>query len=394
MTIRSIHALIFSLCHVLPSNCLVCTDPRDLPQFTDNVTATSEPFRTFKGIGPLQCVKECLLRTHCRNISYNITTATCALHKSDTVITGGEGESELYSDVTSWPQRMAGECAHHDCPLNTICQPHEDKYSCYTPECLPPASVTDSDPLFVENNSLTYPVGEVVEYRCHAGHLPVGKRQCREDETWSPFICRKIQRCVQLSTCNSSYTVDEYWLFKDDDGYSKVKMYCIKGTKNWTQYVSLLDNYTSVMAGPPETCHVQYDSDTVVYGKQTLSKIAANDKEIRQFARRIFHEGDTKYPPLVTGDCSMEKQLCDVGPSFFKLNLTGTGLIVDVVGDWVVSGEGSINVTISEDSRIIEGTCKGRCVLCYLEGNVNLKVDPAYTPPLESAIMPVCDQDL
>jgi hypothetical protein len=64
-------------------------------------------FRTITDIGLQQCVRECMLRSHCLSINYNSGQLFCELNwASSTSSTDGVGEREGFkqTDVNTWPR--------------------------------------------------------------------------------------------------------------------------------------------------------------------------------------------------------------------------------------------------------------------------------------------------
>ncbi|VDI45879.1 Hypothetical predicted protein [Mytilus galloprovincialis] len=70
----------------------------------------------------MECAKECLLTSQCKAINYRKNWKLCdALGERPDGAAIQDESGSVYSDISTWPKTLAGECADHNCGEGKKC---------------------------------------------------------------------------------------------------------------------------------------------------------------------------------------------------------------------------------------------------------------------------------
>lgn len=197
----------------------------------------------------LKCVKQCLKMANCTSINFRSPWKLCDLNSGadfqyNLVNEGGC----MFSEISKWPQALAGSCAGHDCTEGYMCKgkTSDGRFECtfkYCPEapCVQNAEV-------IEKFGLYRSVGRGVKYRCQTGYHMTG----------SPFAaCSHLGSWNVMFACSVVTTGEHYKPVDCDDivekqsgvyriypiGGNGFNVYCDWSTNNegWTVFQQRYD---------------------------------------------------------------------------------------------------------------------------------------------------------
>ncbi|XP_048237316.1 uncharacterized protein LOC124113781 [Haliotis rufescens] len=163
-------------------------------------------FITFKDLGLLGCVKQCLVREKCQSFNFHFDKTTCELNAinsstTDAVVSADQGSA--YSDIESWPRRVAGSCWNHTCAVNSVCVDYRNDSPYCRVECPDPQTVRNGQILSQRN---CHEVGCVIEYNCSVGYVQSREAVCGQDGSWSSFKC--VRGCGNPPLVNNAVLDD------------------------------------------------------------------------------------------------------------------------------------------------------------------------------------------
>ncbi|XP_060068684.1 uncharacterized protein LOC132548808 [Ylistrum balloti] len=181
---------------------------------------SQEAFLVFEHIGIQQCSRECLLRTNCKAVAYNLEHLNCYLGDNNTYITTSSNQEEIASTRTilmEFEGQLLKSCVGHSCDESSVCV----EMSTGTSECAswftlnntsselasttvsatemtaalttiqgqnpvecgdPPIVVDATTPISNDRS-----IGTVLSYSCQAGLIAKGDTEttCESDGQWS-----------------------------------------------------------------------------------------------------------------------------------------------------------------------------------------------------------------
>ncbi|XP_041357493.1 uncharacterized protein LOC121374454 [Gigantopelta aegis] len=105
---------------VVRSSCPACTNIDNFSDLVIHNTAMDSTFKILKDFGLLRCVQQCLFRTRCNSINFDISRSICELNQA-TNNSPSFRNGSLFSEMTNWPKRLAGICENRSCPTNKTC---------------------------------------------------------------------------------------------------------------------------------------------------------------------------------------------------------------------------------------------------------------------------------
>lgn len=95
------------------------------------------------------CVKQCQLRRRCTSFNFNVTSGTCFLNEKPSTDSSSQVipfTNSVYSDIGTWPSRLAGACESHTCPENAECRETDSgDFDCDVTSCVDPPGVDNGE---------------------------------------------------------------------------------------------------------------------------------------------------------------------------------------------------------------------------------------------------------
>ncbi|KAK6169074.1 hypothetical protein SNE40_020195 [Patella caerulea] len=332
--------------------------------------------------GLMACSRECLFQTNCLSFNFHLTSGLCELMRIEAdPSTLVPSPDVAYASKVDWGKELTGSCQYTDCPPNYKCVEGSNGGTCVLTECGLPFLEYGINPLYNGTG-----MGCTAVFTCSGlGIHPENVSLTCSSTTgrWEGGRCRNVASCEAVKECGSDYEDGEYWLYPMIYGNrQKIKVYCFGlNTGNPQAYVSL----------PPGNKHFypkyQYDHSCGLNdnfyrsGESVFTKIGLNvdtmtiRSEDYQFTQVLWGVNG-EY--AVAADCVQRPtQTCTQGNyGSFKINTTGTGVIIDPKTTWGFFGWGSAQNYFNRDSdQVIEIQCKGYCGGCRPESDVKLQVD-------------------
>ncbi|ESP01666.1 hypothetical protein LOTGIDRAFT_172515 [Lottia gigantea] len=364
-----------------------CFKPATDVPLSDNLRMNTDSFLTRPSLGPVDCVRTCKLHSLCNFVNYNKHTLDCSL-----LAINGDLVSDydhIHIAVIKWNDNMLDGCKHHQCPNNTMCKANDHVgYECQTIGC---------NAIYVNNINHTsfsrkplWNFGETVEYACTRGYFTADNATCLTSGMWSSFTCQRYLQCGDNDVC-SVVENKHYWIYFNET-QKLHKIYCDNGAS-----LTLLEYNTAttpaVIRGVG-SCALIFDimkgQGYTDFQKVRLKLFPVHIKTY------LLPFTNSTYTPQYYGhatDCYAGNNSHECGVlGKFIINTQGTGLRIKPSINWKTYGFNGViaNITRSYDGNYIEGYCGGQCGGCEPDGKLYLEADPNYTPPFESAELPIC----
>ncbi|XP_071109395.1 complement component receptor 1-like protein [Haliotis cracherodii] len=261
--------------------------------------------------------------------------------------------------------------------------------------CMDPPSIGNGT--FIDVGEGPWLNGTLVNYKCDQifykfdgiGHKVV----CLDTGQWSSPSCRPIRKCDHVRTCRSSYGDGEYWMYPTAFGSTAVKIYCHQLASSPEEYITL----------PGETS-VDYSNTNCERNKGHLEFKSCKTTIFNRAKVHVWHM--KSFSQQLKDTTFINQPSCDdirmgwvydcsggcsgASARRFKINTTGTGVIVDPNQKWL-AGSRQVVTTRTASNRVVSGSCERKCGWCTpLNSTIKYIIDPAYLPPTESATKPEC----
>ncbi|OWF46245.1 hypothetical protein KP79_PYT15465 [Mizuhopecten yessoensis] len=145
-------------------------------------------FRVLANSSYIGCVRECLLRQHCRAITYYRTYYICHLGSQSGVLERVDDNKTLSSHPTDWnpPKSIVGNCSEKPCAVGQRCtELSSGSIVCINTECSDPPEITSS------TTSGLRPIGITISYEsvANSSYSPIISGNpnitCKADTTWT-----------------------------------------------------------------------------------------------------------------------------------------------------------------------------------------------------------------
>ncbi|XP_046556017.1 A disintegrin and metalloproteinase with thrombospondin motifs 9-like isoform X2 [Haliotis rubra] len=323
----------------------MCSKIDDVPQLRKNQRLPGKKLFSTMTDGVMLCARLCLGALLCGSFNFNIRTGVCELND----VTLGTEVTEVihapdyvFSEVNSWPKRLAGVCVSHSCLESQYCQPNNDSdYSC--------------KPLVVTS-------------------------------------CSDVQQCQPASPDG------EYWLHVGSHPFNQTRIYCHDmNTENPREYVTLInENYGFYPGVSSLGCGVEKPKPELE-NDQWFQKIGFDVKHMTVVKNDYtFANWTNKAKPYGrAADCytghGNSVAVCGT-KGRFKIDLRGTGLAVVPEQTWRKYGYQAIIESISrnQEGTVIELRCGGYCGYCDPVGSLTLQVNSNEDLPSISATTVTC----
>ncbi|XP_067686027.1 uncharacterized protein [Haliotis asinina] len=338
-------AIVFIIC-VYPAHTeKMCSKSDDLPQLTKSQRLPGKVLFSTMADGVMLCARLCLGASLCGSFNFNMKTGVCELNDATLGTEVKEvihAEHYVFSDVNSWPKRLAGVCVNHSCSESQYCQPNNDS-----------------------------------DYSC------------------KPLVATS---CSDVQQCQPESPDGEYWLNVGSYPFNQIRIYCHEmNTENPREYVTLMnENYgfypglrspgcTGDVSRPEMENHrwfqkIRFDVKhmTVVRNDYTFSNWTSKATPYGRAADCYTTHGDS------VAVCGTKGR--------FTIDLRGTGLAVVPEQTWSKDGFMSIiqSISRSHEGSVIELRCGGFCGGCDPVGSLKLQVNSNENLPSNSTTTVMC----
>ncbi|CAC5404468.1 unnamed protein product [Mytilus coruscus] len=154
-------------------------------------------------ISMLECVKECMITSHCTGINYRHLWLMCDILGDAKDLT-----SEMncvYSAIKTWDKSMAGECEYHTCNNGDKCFFDGEHQKCETAFCVDSPYAPNA--ISAEKFGIYRNIGAAVKFKCEHEYEMNGHpySECQPSGQWENwFLCVKKEKCS-----------DEWTIFSD-----------------------------------------------------------------------------------------------------------------------------------------------------------------------------------
>ncbi|CAG2217290.1 unnamed protein product [Mytilus edulis] len=169
---------------------------------------STDILRRLIGISMLECVKECMITSHCTGINYRQLWLMCDILGDLKDLT-----SEIncvYSAIKTWNKSMAGECKNHTCKNGEKCVIDADNWKCEPAFCVD--SPYSLNAVSAERFGPYRNIGAAVKFKCKHNYEMNGKpySQCLPSMQWENWFS-----CVEKQKCSDGWTFlsDKCYLF-------------------------------------------------------------------------------------------------------------------------------------------------------------------------------------
>ena len=95
-------------------SCPVCTSIDNFSHLLRYNSTLHSTYKVFTDFGLLRCVQQCMFRTRCQSINFDLSTQTCELNQATSSDPSFKNES-VFTQMTDWPRI----CANIFIPLCT-----------------------------------------------------------------------------------------------------------------------------------------------------------------------------------------------------------------------------------------------------------------------------------
>ncbi|CAC5397224.1 MRC [Mytilus coruscus] len=155
---------------------------------------SADILRRLSRISILECVKECMVTSHCTGINYRHLWLMC-----DTLGDSKDLTSEIncvYSAIKTWDKGFAGECEFHTCNNGEKCF-----FDGEIPKCEPVFCVDSPyalNAVSAERFGTYRNIGAAVKFKCEHGYELKGQpySECQPTGQWENwFTCVKKEKC-------------------------------------------------------------------------------------------------------------------------------------------------------------------------------------------------------
>ncbi|CAC5396824.1 Angiopoietin-4,Angiopoietin-1,Ficolin-2,Tenascin-R,Tenascin,Fibrinogen C domain-containing protein 1-B,Fibrinogen C domain-containing protein 1 [Mytilus coruscus] len=151
--------------------------------------------RRISRLGMIDCVRECLVTSQCKGINYRPDWQMCDVVGEIIPEDIGHEDGCMYSNISTWPETLAGECRNNDCADGEKCLFEEYKVRCEQVYCEnnPNADNAISDEKFGIHKNL----GTGLKFRCKDGYKLQGHPYsfCMHSGRWETQF-----RCILIGT--------------------------------------------------------------------------------------------------------------------------------------------------------------------------------------------------
>ncbi|KAK6173913.1 hypothetical protein SNE40_017286 [Patella caerulea] len=375
----------------------MCTDPNFLQRISIGQMLPSHKIQSFIAPGLMVCARECVYQTNCLSFNFDTESGQCELTRAEAGLSLPlvSKPGFVYATKSDWITAIAANCQHVKCPPNHRCVPELNGTHCVLNDCgIPPTIKFAADVDYTETI-----VGAKLGYNCsRPGMKPQNKTMtCTPYGSWDVEPCRKISSCADVQRCN--VTDDrEYWLYPEAFGYAnKVKIYCHgMNTLNPKEYVSLpsenLVVYPSAVV-KYSYCGVDYSANVPKAGKVHFEKVRVHPKnmtidgEDNQFANLRWGKFQA-YGRAV--DCASYIS-CRKYFGFFRIDTTGTGLVINRTVSWVLHGNRAGQTYFNRSSdHVITAKCGGYCGGCFPDSQLSFELEAETSTVVQSASDTMC----
>ncbi|XP_041360983.1 uncharacterized protein LOC121377151 [Gigantopelta aegis] len=201
----------------------------------------------------------------------------------------------------------------------------------------------------------------------------------------SPATLLKPKTCSDVVAFKLGSTDGEYWLYPDGVRGQKVQIYCHNMASQPVEYVTLrnMNDGEYPNLENPDCAGEHRLSDTAEWGSSNFTKIRVKvaTMEVVRDDYTFVNVSNTPVPYGEAGDCytaHIEGGVAKCGvKGFFKMDLAGTGLIVDKSLNWSEVGDDAhFEVDRSVDGTVINLRCGGLCGRCVPNGQMFLQINP------------------
>ncbi|XP_067686029.1 A disintegrin and metalloproteinase with thrombospondin motifs 9-like [Haliotis asinina] len=323
----------------------MCSIFDDLPQLRKNQRLPDKVVFSTMTDGVMSCARFCLGASLCGSFNFNMRTGVCELND---VTLGTEvkevihAEHYVFSDVNSWPKRLAGVCVNHSCSESQYCQPNNDS-----------------------------------DYSC------------------KPLVATS---CSDVQQCQPESPDGEYWLNVGRHPFNQTRIYCHDmNTENPREYVTLIyENYGFYPGFRSPGCGNEYPQ-AGTENRQWFQKIGFDVKHMTVAINDYtFSNWTNKATPYGrAADCYTTHRgsvaVCGT-KGRFTIDLRGTGLAVVPEQTWRQHGYLAIieSISRSREGNVIELRCGGYCGGCDPLGSLALQVNSNENLPSISATAVTC----
>ncbi|XP_046351953.2 A disintegrin and metalloproteinase with thrombospondin motifs 9-like [Haliotis rufescens] len=316
----------------------ICSKSSNFPLLQQNNKLPNHEIASMTTEGPVKCAYNCMTIKMCQSFNFDTNTGNCQLNHA-TLSPGGLNASHLvttpefvFSDISQWPQTIAGACANHNCSVNRFCEPlGNDRYTCSR-------LVTPSS-------------------------------------------------CAEVKECDPSSTDGEYWLRLLNFDLYRTRIYCHNmNTDTPVEYLTLLTPNYGIY---PNVTNIGCNQETSLVldckgrgGEAFYHKIRVlienmevvrNEKTFADFSnyKEIVYANAmdcyTAHNGGVLRSCGTKGE--------FTVNLTDTGWIVGPDQEWATSGWRAIIESIERDDTgaVVHMKCGGYAGGCHPAGSLMLK---------------------
>ncbi|XP_067654852.1 uncharacterized protein [Haliotis asinina] len=303
-----------------------CTNLDNVPHVERSVQLQGSAFLVLQTEGVMTCAVHCLNRKRCRSINFSIQSGMCQLTEDAATSQLVNNSSFVFSDISTWPQRLVGVCAYHDCSQFDVCK-------------------------VTANWSV--------------------QGLCTLDDK-----VRRPTSCADVKLCTGSKEDGEYWIFLEQFGGAPRRLFCHR--MNETAPKTFLTLSTPNVGVEPNIrnhkCRGEYfqgQRKEAAYRKIRLDETTlAVDIEDATFA-------DIVGEPLRYGqaqDCYSEHgngvlSACGL-KGYFYIDLRHTGFVVSEKQQWKTHGWLPLAlVNRTEGGAVVNVHCGGFCGGCSPDGD-------------------------
>ncbi|XP_067687749.1 A disintegrin and metalloproteinase with thrombospondin motifs 9-like [Haliotis asinina] len=313
--------------HVIASATRICTYPSTFRLVQHNLKLPGISYVSMSAVGLLKCAQYCLKRKWCRSFNYDLGNGNCEMNFASLSLGSSSGtrlepaSGFVFSEITHWPQRMAGGCANHNCTTESTCEEiDESHFSC---------------------------------------------------------IGSFVSACAKVKECDPSSPDGEYWLRLPNFDLYRTRIYCHNmNTNNPLEYLSLpTPNYGIY----PEVSNARCNGETGLSGNCVgeggevwYNKIRVKIENMEVDRTDVTFATLTNYKLNFAEamDCYSHHEngvvsLCGTRGEF-TVNLTGTGWAVRANQSWTAAGYKSVieSIVRSETGSVVHLKCGGRRGFC------------------------------